>query len=57
MLTQWRCFAGDMYTQEDAFLVSGRDLDCQQEVSLALTKTPPIHYYDMLDSVFSSYAG
>ena len=27
------------------FLVSGRDLPCQQEVSLALTKTPPIHYY------------
>ena len=26
------------------FLVSGRDLACQQEVSLALTKTPPIHY-------------
>ena len=32
------------------FLVSGRDLACQQEVSLALTKTPPIHYYNAVDS-------
>ena len=39
------------------FLVSGRDLACQQEVSLALTKTPPIHYYNVVDSAFSNYAG
>ena len=39
------------------FLVSGRDLTCQQEVSLALTKTPPIHYYNVVDSGFSNYAG
>ena len=39
------------------FLVSGRDLACQQEVSLALTKTPPIHYYNVVDSAFSNYPG
>ena len=39
------------------FLVSGHDLACQQEVSLALTKTPPIHYYNVVDSAFSNYAG
>ena len=39
------------------FLVSGRDLACQQEVSLALTKAPPIHYYNVVDSAFSNYAG
>ena len=39
------------------FLVSGRDLACQQEVSLALTETPPIHYYNVVDSAFSNYAG
>ena len=39
------------------FLVSVRDLACQQEVSLALTKTPPIHYYNVVDSAFSNYAG
>ena len=39
------------------FLVSGRDLACQQEVSLALTKTPPIHYYNVVDSTFNFYAG
>ena len=39
------------------FLVSGRDLACQQEISLALTKTPPIHYYNMVDRAFSNYAG
>ena len=38
------------------FLVSGRDLACQQEVSLALTKTPPIHYYNVVDSAFKFYA-
>ena len=38
-------------------LVSGRDLACQQEVSLALTKPPPIHYYNVVDSAFSNYAG
>ena len=27
------------------FLVSGHGLACQQEISLVLTKTPPIHYY------------
>ena len=39
------------------FLVRGRDLACQQEVSLALMKTPPIHYYNVVDSVFSNYTG
>ena len=39
------------------FLVSGRDLACLQEVSLALTKTPPIHYYNVVDSTFGTYAG
>ena len=39
------------------FLVSGRDLACQQEVSLALTKTSPIHYYNVVDRAFSNYAG
>ena len=29
----------------NSYLVSGHDLACQQEVSLALTKTLPIHYY------------
>ena len=41
-----------MYT---SFLVSGRDLACQQEVSLALTKTPPILYCNVVDSAFSNY--
>ena len=44
-------------TLNDLFLVSGRDLACQQEVLLALTKTPPIHYYNVVDSAFSDYAG
>ena len=26
------------------FLFSGHDLACQQEISLVLAKTPPIHY-------------
>ena len=39
------------------FLVSGRDLAGQQEVSLALTKTPPIYYYNVVDNAFSNYAG
>ena len=39
------------------FLVSERDLACQQEVSLALIKIPPIHYYNVVDSAFSNYAG
>ena len=39
------------------FLVSGRDLACQQEVSLALTKTSPIRYYNVVDSAFSNYVG
>ena len=26
------------------FLVSGCDLPCQQEISLVMTKAPPIHY-------------
>ena len=43
-------------TQYRSFLVSGRDLACQQEVSLALTKTPPIHYYNVVDSAFNFYA-
>ena len=37
------------------FLVSGRDLACQQDVSLALTETPPVHYYNVVDSAFSNY--
>ena len=43
--------------KHNKFLVSGRDLACQQQVSLALTKTPPIHYYKVVDSAFSNYAG
>ena len=47
-----------MLLQKDQiFLVSRRDLACQQEVSLALTKTPPIHYSNVVDSAFSNYAG
>ena len=46
-----------MIANHDKFLVSGRDLACQQEVSLALTKTSPIHYYNVVDSAFSNYAG
>ena len=42
---------------ENIFLVIGRDLACQQEVSLALTKNPPIYYYNVVDSTFSNYAG
>ena len=30
---------------------------CQQEVSVALTKTPPIHYYIVVDSALCNYAG
>ena len=33
------------FIEDFNFLVSGRDLACQQDVSLALTKTPPIQYY------------
>ena len=47
----------EFWVCDNEFLVSGRDLACQQEVSLALTKTPPIHYYNVVDSEFSSYAG
>ena len=36
------------------FLVSGRGLACQQEISLALSKTPPIHYGTEVDSAFSN---
>ena len=39
------------------FLVSGSDLACQQEVSLAQTKAPPIHYYNVVNSAFSNYGG
>ena len=42
---------------QNSFLVSMRDLGCQQEVSLALTKTLPIHYYNVVDSAFSNYSG
>ena len=28
-----------------------------EEILLALTKTPPIHYYNVVDSAFSDYAG
>ena len=48
----WHC-STDYYVE---FLVSGRDLACQQEVSLAVTKTPPIHYYNVVDSTFNFYA-
>ena len=36
---------------------SGCDLACQQKVSLALINTLPIHYYNVVDSAFSNYAG
>ena len=39
------------------FLVSRRGLACQREISLALAKTLPIHYYTIMDTVFSNYAG
>ena len=39
------------------FLVSGCGLACQQEISLVLPKTPPIHYGIVMDSAFSNYAG
>ena len=29
---------------KEKFLVSGRSLACQQEISLVLAKTPPTHY-------------
>ena len=45
-----------MYALDFGFLVSGRDFACQQEVSLALTKTLPIHYYNVVDSAFNFYA-
>ena len=35
-------------------MISGHDLACQQEVSLALTKTPPIHYYNVVDIACSA---
>ena len=46
-----------MTLSEIPFLVSRRNLACQQEVSLALTKTPPIRYYNVVDSAFSNYVG
>ena len=55
---QWITCEGweEVYTtegaEEKAFLVSARDLACQQEVSLALTKIPPIHYYNVVESAF-----
>ena len=51
---RWWSYPGAL---DSKFLVSGRDLACQQEVSLALTKTPPIYYYNVVDSVFSNYGG
>ena len=42
---------------ECLFLVSGHGLACQQEISLVLAKTPPIHYWTMMDSTFNNYAG
>ena len=44
----------DLLANEQEFLVSGRDLACQQEVSLALTKTPPIRYYNVVDGIARS---
>ena len=38
----------------NVFLVSGRGLAYQQEISLVLAKTPPIHYKTMMDSVFNA---
>ena len=32
------------YIMENTFLVSGRGVACQQEISLVLAKTPPIHF-------------
>ena len=57
MHVQKKCEKGVSFAAERVFLVSGRDLACQQEVLLALTKTPPIHYYNVLDSAFNFYAG
>ena len=37
------------------FLVGGRGLVRQQEISLVLAKTLPIHYYTVMDSAFSNY--
>ena len=53
----WKAENFYAWKKERKFLVSGRDLACQQEVSLALTKTPPIHYYNVVDRAFNFYAG
>ena len=50
---QKRCIG----TYENPFLVSGCGLACQQEISLVLAKTPPIHYWTVMNSSFSNYAG
>ena len=39
------------------FLVSGHGLVCQQEISLVLAKTPPIHYWTVINSVFTNTRG
>ena len=52
----WNFFAR-LWPPEHLVLEAGHDLACQQEVSLALTETPPIHYYNVVDSEFSNYAG
>ena len=51
------CFIAEKMALDEPFLVSGRDLACQQKVLLALTKTSPICYYNVVDSAFSNYAG
>ena len=38
-------------------VVSGRGLACQQEISLVLAKTPPIHCYTMMDRALNNYVG
>ena len=44
-------------THQLTLLVSGYGIACQQEISLVLAKTPPIHYETVMDSTFSIYAG
>ena len=59
LLVRWYLGSGQGFPTggKGAFLVSGRDLARQQEVSSGLTKTPPIRYYNVVDSAFSNYAG
>ena len=56
-ILRWFFFFFGTSPDESTFLVSEHDLACQQEVSLALNKTPPIHYYNVVDSAFGNYVG